>query len=76
MKICWSPEAQGPQVRNQKKKKKKKKKKKPRGKIFKKKRTKQINKQKNSFDGLYMLGPNGGTIRGCSPVGVGVSLQV
>ena len=25
-------------------------------------------------DGLYMLGPGSGTIRGCGPVGVGVSL--
>jgi hypothetical protein len=32
MKICWSPEAQGPQVRNQKKKKKKKKEKEAKGK--------------------------------------------
>jgi hypothetical protein len=25
--------------------------------------------------GLYMLSPGSGTIRGCGPVGVGVSLQ-
>jgi hypothetical protein len=27
-------------------------------------------------DGLYMLSPRSGTIRGCGPVGVGVSLWV
>jgi len=26
------------------------------------------------YDGLYMLGPGSGTIRGCGPVGVDVAL--
>jgi hypothetical protein len=29
-----------------------------------------------SCDGLYMLGPGSGTVRGCGHVGVGVSLWV
>lgn len=32
--------------------------------------------QAQADDGVYMLGPGSGIIRGCGPVGVGVSLWV